>query len=130
MQATVRSVRAGSVPQRSGTGISSHQRSLTVQRNRRSRALRLKQLGEHRREIQIVVPKVGRAQRRYTPGPPWLFKGDGGYREWPLSPRSRISGDDGGGVAARKRQQKGLKEASGPSLRCLDAMKERGLRSL
>jgi hypothetical protein len=53
------SVRAGSVSQRSSTGMGGHQRSSTVQRNRRSRALRLKQLGERRREVQIVVPKVG-----------------------------------------------------------------------
>jgi hypothetical protein len=39
------SVRAGSVPQRSTTGIAGHQRSPTVQSNRRSLALRLKQLG-------------------------------------------------------------------------------------
>jgi hypothetical protein len=38
-------VRAGSVPQRSTTGIGGHQRSPTVRRNRRSRALRLTQLG-------------------------------------------------------------------------------------
>jgi hypothetical protein len=38
------SVRAGSVPQRSTTGIGGHQRSLTVQRNRRSPALQLRQL--------------------------------------------------------------------------------------
>jgi hypothetical protein len=51
------SVRAGSVPQRSTTGISGHQRSLTVQRNRRSLALWLKQLGQRTRAIRIVVPK-------------------------------------------------------------------------
>jgi hypothetical protein len=41
----VNSVRAGSVSQRSSTAITGHERSLTVQRNRRSQALRLKQLG-------------------------------------------------------------------------------------
>jgi hypothetical protein len=45
VQAPLRSVRAGSVSQRSSTGISGHQRSPTVQRNCRSWALRLKQLG-------------------------------------------------------------------------------------
>jgi hypothetical protein len=59
VQASLRSVRAGSVPQRSSTGMGGHRRSPTVRRNRRSRALRLKQLGRRRREIQIVVPKVG-----------------------------------------------------------------------
>ena len=45
--------------------MSGPQRSSTVQRNRRSRALRLKQLGCCRREVQIVVPKVaGSAQQR------------------------------------------------------------------
>jgi hypothetical protein len=41
----LRSVRAGSVSQRSSTGIGGHQRSPVVQRNRRSLALRLRQLG-------------------------------------------------------------------------------------
>jgi hypothetical protein len=45
MQASLSSVRAGSVPQRSSTGIRGHQRSPTVQRNRRSAALQLRQLG-------------------------------------------------------------------------------------
>jgi hypothetical protein len=53
------SVRAGSVSQRSSTGMSGNQRSPTVRRNPRSRALRLTQLGQHRREVQIVVPKGG-----------------------------------------------------------------------
>jgi hypothetical protein len=39
VQARLRSVRAGSVPQRSSRGISGHQRSPTVRRNRRSPAL-------------------------------------------------------------------------------------------
>jgi len=39
------SVRAGSVPQRSSTGSSGHQRSPTVRTNPRSPACRLKQLG-------------------------------------------------------------------------------------
>jgi hypothetical protein len=39
------SVRSGSVPQRSTTGICGHQRSPTVQKNRRSLPLRLTQLG-------------------------------------------------------------------------------------
>jgi hypothetical protein len=38
--------------------MSGHQRSPTVRRNRRSRALQLRQLGYRRREIRIVVPKV------------------------------------------------------------------------
>jgi hypothetical protein len=38
-------VRAGSVPQRTHTGISGHQRSPTVQRNSRLLPLQLKQLG-------------------------------------------------------------------------------------
>jgi hypothetical protein len=45
VQALLRSVRAGSVSQRSSTGMGGHQRSPTVRKNRRSRALRLKQLG-------------------------------------------------------------------------------------
>jgi hypothetical protein len=45
VQAPLRSVRGGSVSQRSSTGMGGHQRSPTVGRNRRSRALRLKQLG-------------------------------------------------------------------------------------
>jgi hypothetical protein len=45
VQAPLRSVRAGSVSQRSSTGMGGHQRSPTVRRNRRSGALRLKQLG-------------------------------------------------------------------------------------
>jgi hypothetical protein len=45
VQAPLRWVRAGSVPQRSSRGMSGHQRSPTVGRNRRSRTLRLKQLG-------------------------------------------------------------------------------------
>jgi hypothetical protein len=52
------SVRAGSVPQRSRTGISGHQRSPTVQRNRRSLAVQLKKLGRCKQAIRIVVPKV------------------------------------------------------------------------
>jgi hypothetical protein len=40
-----RSVRGGSVSQRSRMGISGHQRSPTVQTNRRSWALQFKQLG-------------------------------------------------------------------------------------
>jgi hypothetical protein len=39
VQAPLRSVRAGSVSQRSSTGMGGHQRSPTVRRNRRSRAL-------------------------------------------------------------------------------------------
>jgi hypothetical protein len=45
LQARLSCVRAGSVPQRSRTGISGHQQSPTVQRNRRSPALQLRQLG-------------------------------------------------------------------------------------
>ena len=45
VQAPLRSVRAGSVSQRSSTGIGGHQWSPTVRRNRRSLALRLMQLG-------------------------------------------------------------------------------------
>jgi hypothetical protein len=55
------SVRAGSVPQRSHTGISGHQHSPSVHRNRRSPALQLKQQGRCRRAIRIVVPKVASA---------------------------------------------------------------------
>jgi hypothetical protein len=58
VQAPLRSVRAGSGPQRSNMGMGGHQRSPTVRRNRRSRALRLRQLGLRRREVQIVVPTV------------------------------------------------------------------------
>jgi hypothetical protein len=52
-----RSVRAGSVSQRSRTGIGGHQRSSTVQRNRRSPALQLMQLGWCGRAIRIVIPR-------------------------------------------------------------------------
>ena len=44
VQAALRSVRAGSVSQRSSTGMSGHQRSPTVRRNRRSLPFRLTQL--------------------------------------------------------------------------------------
>jgi hypothetical protein len=44
-QAPLRSVRTGSVSQRSSTGVSGHQRSPRVQRNRRSLALQVTQLG-------------------------------------------------------------------------------------
>jgi hypothetical protein len=57
-------VRAGSVPQGSRTGISGHQRSRTVQRNRRSPALQLTQQGRCGRAIRIVVPKVGPRRHR------------------------------------------------------------------
>jgi hypothetical protein len=45
VQAPLRSVRAGSVSQRSSTGMGGQLRSPTVRRNRRSRTLRLTQLG-------------------------------------------------------------------------------------
>jgi hypothetical protein len=56
-------VRAGSVPQRSTTGIGGHQRLLMVRRNRRSPALQLMQLGGCRRAVRIVVPKVEKGVR-------------------------------------------------------------------
>ena len=74
---TAPSVRAGSVSQGSSTGMGGHQRSPTVRRNRRSRALRLKQLGEHRREVRIVVPTVWvqstPAERKLVPMPDALI---------------------------------------------------------
>jgi hypothetical protein len=51
-------VRAGSVPQRSTTGMGGHHRSCTVWRNRRSLALQLRHLGLCEWAIRIVVPKV------------------------------------------------------------------------
>jgi hypothetical protein len=72
-QAPLRSVRTGSVSQRSSTGVSGHQRSPRVQRNRRSLALQVTQLGERRREIRIVVPKVrlGAGQQTGSNRRPW-----------------------------------------------------------
>jgi hypothetical protein len=45
LQGRLSQVRAGSVPQRSRTGIGGHRRSRTVQKNRRSLPLQLRQLG-------------------------------------------------------------------------------------
>ena len=59
-QSSLRPVRAGSVSQRSSTGIGGRQRSPTVQRNRRSPALHLTQVRGCGGVTQIVVPKVRR----------------------------------------------------------------------
>jgi hypothetical protein len=50
-QALLSWIRAGSVSQRSSRGIGGRQRSPTVQRNRRSPALQLMQLGRRRRAL-------------------------------------------------------------------------------
>lgn len=72
-----------------------HQRSLTVQRSRRSPALQLKQLGQRRQAIQIVVPKVSGRHRRAADGqqPVFVTTGECARKLWRIM--TADSGIDG-----------------------------------
>jgi hypothetical protein len=67
VQATLHSVRAGSVPQRSSRGMGGHLRSPTVRRNRRSRALQLSSWGNGGGRFGLWSRRSG-LQRRAADG--------------------------------------------------------------